>query len=989
MGSIFLMGTSAAALMRALPDVIDPPPPIASATGVPYAYINFSEYVGATSTPTQTYSSRGLHPTLLPNIVSNVASTDGPPGVARYFNNTTQLTAAKMFQSVYPEDRMHPTAPFTYEAWFRTTVAEGNSRTNEVVAEGHSFSAYRWKILCIAPNTVPSVDYFRFIAFVTEGGSLVSIDSQTFPRNTWQHVAVTRDEDGLVRLFRNGVMEASLSVPSIAYPTVATNLYLRGGCDQGGNGGLLDMALFRMETNKCLYEGDFTPPGDADFNFGDHSGDPFFDEVILAFPFDGLNTTANSYGTRQFGKVLLDSLSLGGNAIATSPPRTTSRAINQSTSAFAVGNFTTENSNALFSHAGKSLTAEYWWQTPLTRSNVAIAGGMGRWLATGDQRSWWFGINVAGGVNYITLHYSTTGADTVILTGTTPLTLNSWYHLAFTYDRITGTIRLFVNGVMEVKQTGVPNLFDNAERFFMTNWGSSLGYVNSFYDDVRVTYASRYKSDSGFSPPTKIPAYRQYDPDWNNVIAIYDTRSTSADSTRPLVRTPPTRHGLSARGLNSNGMVSNDSPIVPKFNRTTNATQTGTGQATMNLTHGATYDPLSDQFCFEGWAFFREESGTTAEGMIICYNQVFQLGIRETQGIRLYWRLSADGGFLNSQIITTNDFPRNEFFYLAATRDSSGVMRIYVDGVLKATSDPILTEELFTPATKATYFCANTDVGGNAFTEVHGGVEDWRVSRVARYTGAAHPVPTTIHARGPSGDPHWTNVVLLISPSLSGGSAPGRDLSWRTQIMNNPSGVSIGTTVPGPFASVYPGDTGRVWNTTAETGQYPIAAAQAGDFNLRGVEWTVEFHTYMNTASATGTGDRAGVSHYTNTNGQKQWALGFNGRTPKASVSENGSAEITILGSPLADFEWHHIALTRDADKVVRMFVNGVLAGSVTLTDDLFNLTRQLQLFSYGTSRGQTNRVYDDGRITRGVCRYVADFTPPTAPHPLYATLPD
>ena len=84
---------------------------------------------------------------------------------------------------------------------------------------------------------------------------------------------------------------------------------------------------------------------------------------------------------------------------------------------------------------------------------------------------------------------------------------------------------------------------------------------------------------------------------------------------------------------------------------------------------------------------------------------------------------------------------------------------------------------------------------------------------------------------------------------------------------------------------------------------------------------------------------------------------------------------------------WHHIALSYD-QSAFRLFVDGTLVGSTTFNTQTSNDSTQSTLkvgaFEYaGTVLGGFMDGYiDDFRITKGVARYTANFTPPTAPFP-------
>lgn len=76
---------------------------------------------------------------------------------------------------------------------------------------------------------------------------------------------------------------------------------------------------------------------------------------------------------------------------------------------------------------------------------------------------------------------------------------------------------------------------------------------------------------------------------------------------------------------------------------------------------------------------------------------------------------------------------------------------------------------------------------------------------------------------------------------------------------------------------------------------------------------------------------------------------------------------------------WYHIAITR-ASGFYRVFVNGVLkATSVYGAYGIGDNTSALTIFN---STASYHTYIDDFRVTKGIARYTADFTPPTAAFP-------
>ncbi len=93
-----------------------------------------------------------------------------------------------------------------------------------------------------------------------------------------------------------------------------------------------------------------------------------------------------------------------------------------------------------------------------------------------------------------------------------------------------------------------------------------------------------------------------------------------------------------------------------------------------------------------------------------------------------------------------------------------------------------------------------------------------------------------------------------------------------------------------------------------------------------------------------------------------------------------GGTAMTITTGYLLTNRMHHIAITRDSSGVIRLFADGVLAGSITnagaLTDSInANNTSRFRMTSsdgYGVS-------FSEIRFIRGSAAWTANFTPPTA----------
>lgn len=119
-----------------------------------------------------------------------------------------------------------------------------------------------------------------------------------------------------------------------------------------------------------------------------------------------------------------------------------------------------------------------------------------------------FGANSS--TNFLQLQISSAGKATVnragstdVVTGTTTLSTNTWYHLAFCKSGSTTT--LYVDGTAE----GTPYSYSGAANSAALAVGggtNSSYYFNGYIQDVRITKAARYSGN--FTAPGKLIGYR-------------------------------------------------------------------------------------------------------------------------------------------------------------------------------------------------------------------------------------------------------------------------------------------------------------------------------------------------------------------------------------------------------------------------------------------------------------------------------------------------
>jgi len=95
----------------------------------------------------------------------------------------------------------------------------------------------------------------------------------------------------------------------------------------------------------------------------------------------------------------------------------------------------------------------------------------------------------------------------------------------------------------------------------------------------------------------------------------------------------------------------------------------------------------------------------------------------------------------------------------------------------------------------------------------------------------------------------------------------------------------------------------------------------------------------------------------------------------------NTSERIITTTSAIATNTWTHIAVSRLGTST-KMFVSGVQVGVWTDSTDYLISSPRIGQSKFASFPDTFDGYIDDLRITKGVARYTANFTPPTAPFP-------
>jgi len=214
-------------------------------------------------------------------------------------------------------------------------------------------------------------------------------------------------------------------------------------------------------------------------------------------------------------------------------------------------------------------------------------------------------------------------------------------------------------------------------------------------------------------------------------------------------------------------------------------------------------------------------------------------------------------------------------------------------------------------------------------------------------------------------DPNFANVSLLLNGDGTSGSTSIVDLS------NNALSLTIaGNTQIDTAVKKY--GTGSIqFDGNADYIQLPNDDALSmgtGDF-------TIEFWVYSEASGVDGFFRRF-VKLANDASSAIQIGHILSSAASNGFASYYASSGIVITGTTDIRNAWHHLALVRNSGTVT-LYVDGTAEGT-PITDTNNKVYNDPKIGSYDGTQGDMQGYIDDLRITKGVARYTANFTPPT-----------
>lgn len=549
------------------------------------------------------------------------------------------------------------------------------------------------------------------------------------------------------------------------------------------------------------------------------------------------------------------------------------------------------------------------------------------------------------------ISYQVSGNGTTVTNVNSPnlsgLTTGVWHHFAITQVSGSGIVNYWFDGTnVGSSNHGVTNMFvgTGAAAIGNNNAGANPQFVG-YVSNVRIVFGSRVYT-TNFTPPT------------SPLTAITGTNFLGCQSSY-----------VADKSTNAWTITSNGAPSVQRLNPfgangTAYSTTSYGGSAYLD---GASYFDtpangnyqLTADFTIEYWVYQFVLGGNRH----LCYwttgtptQCAFLVNIGPSGTINFAY---GSGSTNNTLTGTTAKATINSWNHVAVTRQGTTV-RIFVNGVMDASTFTV-SGSLNTTAGTPLYIGAdNTGSGGSIANIVTGYMSDVRiVNGTALYTASFTPPTAPLSA--------VTNTVFLYKAQSAGSSGVFDNAMQQAVVTNGTAKIS---TAQSKFAgSSWAFDGSSTCMLTIPNQLVPVWGT---------LDWTIEGWFYITTYTANSTN---GLFGFRNGINYGSMALGINNGILQALASTSSSSWTYnhSAASAIATGTWLHLAMVRSGT-VITVYQNGTSIITGTQSGSLYQPSVPFTIGSTNTVNGSGNLTFtgyvNDFRMTFGIARYIANFTP-------------
>lgn len=822
---------------------------------------------------------------------------------------------------------------FTIEAWiFMNVMPTGTSTT------GWSGDWSQWFIIYERSAGGASGWQFRVGATLLtlggDGDNSIAWGTHGMTSNTWYHVAVSR-ATSTYRIFVNGT---SLSLTTQAVSMGTSGSYYIGSEDTSGANFNGYISNLRVIKNQAIYTGAFTPSTtpltSATLGSTGAGVAASLTGSVVLLTCNSNSVVDNSGGTNTISRTGTNTKVLAFSPFAPAIITPTTYSVNFPSNNDGSSNLQIAHNSALSFTAANDWTLEAY--VNLTANNT-----YNYFISKGNQSTREWAISV-GPTNFI-FYWSTNGGGSGDSSITAGYTFNfcQWYHIAV--SKSGSSVRLFVNGT-QIGSTGTfTTIFNGTDPLWVGTFCAYTGIAHNYggtVSNIRILKGTALYT-TNFTPPTApLTAIA------NTVLLICQSSTLIDNSTNNFSITQAGSVKLTSVNPTGNTLATGNNASYGLTTVGGSMYFDGTGDYLASASA-----PVSNfetnNFTFEAWVYFTAMASAP-------YYQVFASSA-STGGFQVYKDTNTTTlvwGIINtSQNNIVTGLVPFVWYHIAVSRSGS-TLRTFANGVLTNS---------YSNSTNFTITGAYVGAYANGASNFPGYITDLRINKgTALYTSAFVP------------------PIAPLTP-----------IAGTTLLLNGTNSGVIDYTSKNPLESV--GDA-KVSNAVVKYSSGSMLFTPGGSSNYlkmpltpnlqfaAGENFTIECWVYLITNAA---GICALWSNYDSfsagtlslfaghaSSSNNLFIIAHNGTFPALSSSTTVNSRIGL---------WTHIAVVRNSNSI-RLYINGTSEGTpISSTVALPGVGSTFWVASTGDSTTANPNVYiDDFRITKGIARYTANFTPPT-----------
>jgi hypothetical protein len=514
--------------------------------------------------------------------------------------------------------------------------------------------------------------------------------------------------------------------------------------------------------------------------------------------------------------------------------------------------------------------------------------------------------------------------DAIVALGNTNVTPNVWQHHAVV--RESGVIKIYLDGIEIASAPYTTNISTNKLICIGGNGVNNTQDTNGIYSNFRVVKGTALYT-SNFTPPTE------------KLTAVSGTSLLTCQSNR-FIDNSSNAHSITVSGdpaISAYNPFGQESEYVVGENKGSVLFESGD-----TLTRATTGFYTVTSFCIEFWIYpLSDQSHYICEG---------------TQQGSGTWRITIDsssGGIGFSYAAGswagvnfgsgTGRFKSHEWTHIAISKTSSGVFRIFINGVEVGTQTN--TSSLINTGRN---FQFGYYVDGSGTNYSNALFSDFKITRQDPVYTSNFTVPTS-----PVGGTNLsTNDPYMYLPMDNAG-------------IFDKTGNHTLTLVGDPATST----TQTKYANTSVYQSVDVIHIDNFNYELINSDWTLEGWFYSQGTASVNT------MFHINNDGSPSGVHVHHDASGTLKV-DDGAVATDNFGT-MALNQWQHLAIVRN-NGTTTAYVNGTSVGNHTSWDPA-SPTNRLQLGRYASNANYTyTGYYENVQFVHGVAKYTANFTPPT-----------